>query len=75
VRSGTEARDGTLPNTSSFEQAWEYFQVAELRQYGMSVPAGIVRGRWPWDDAYQGVRGGQPVLGQREPTQWRRRAG
>jgi Domain of unknown function (DUF4262) len=31
------------------------------------------RGRWPWDDAYQGVRGGQPVLGQREPPERRRR--
>ncbi len=33
------------------------------------------RGRWPWDDAYQGVRGGQPVLGTREPLERRRRVG
>ena len=33
------------------------------------------RGRWPWDDAYQGVRGGQPVLGQREPAERRKRIG
>lgn len=25
------------------------------------------RGHWPWDKWYRGVRGGQPVLGQREP--------
>ena len=28
------------------------------------------RGRWPWD---QGVRGGQPVLGTREPPERRQR--
>jgi|HubBroStandDraft_6_1064221.scaffolds.fasta_scaffold259700_1 hypothetical protein len=33
------------------------------------------RGRWPWDDAYQGVRGGQPVLGPREPPERRKRIG
>jgi hypothetical protein len=33
------------------------------------------RGRWPWDRAYQGVRGGQPVLGPREPPDRRRRVG
>ncbi len=33
------------------------------------------RGRWPWDEAYQGVRGGQPVLGSREPPERRRRVG
>ena len=26
------------------------------------------RGRWPWEREYQGVQGGQPVLGRREPT-------
>jgi hypothetical protein len=33
------------------------------------------RGRWPWDHGYQGVRGGQPVLGAREPAERRRRVG
>jgi hypothetical protein len=55
----------------------------------MSLPLGIVvvihhyaeggkrvlAMRWPWDDAYQGVRGGQPVLGTREPPERRRRVG
>jgi hypothetical protein len=26
-----------------------------------------VRGHWPWDAGYRGVRGGQPVLGPRVP--------
>jgi uncharacterized protein DUF4262 len=32
-------------------------------------------GHWPWDRAYRGVRGGQPVLGTREPLERRRRVG
>lgn len=30
------------------------------------------RGQWPWDSWYRGVRGGQPVLGPREPEDRRR---
>jgi hypothetical protein len=29
------------------------------------------RGRWPWETGYRGVRGGQPVLGPREPAERR----
>jgi hypothetical protein len=40
--------------------------------YGPSVRALQVvhaddQGRWPWDRAYHGIRGGQPVLGIRAP--------
>jgi hypothetical protein len=33
------------------------------------------RGHWPWDAWYRGVRGGQPVLGVREPAERRKRVG
>jgi Domain of unknown function (DUF4262) len=33
------------------------------------------RGHWPWDERYRGVRGGQPVLGVREPAERRKRVG
>jgi hypothetical protein len=26
------------------------------------------RGRWPWEPGYRGIRGGQPVLGRRQPV-------
>jgi hypothetical protein len=29
------------------------------------------RGHWPWDTGWRGIRGGQPVLGTREPVQVR----
>jgi hypothetical protein len=29
------------------------------------------RGHWPWDVGWRGVRGGQPVLGTREPARAR----
>ena len=31
------------------------------------------RGRWPWDAWYRGIRGGQPILGIREPAERRKR--
>ena len=40
---------------------------------GLQLVHADKRERWPWDDAYQGVRGGQPVLGPREPPDRRRR--
>jgi hypothetical protein len=33
------------------------------------------RGHWPWGTCYRGVRGGQPVLGTREPEDRRKQAG
>ena len=42
---------------------------------GLQLVHADKRGRWPWDDGYQGVRGGQPVLGLREPPERRRRVG
>jgi hypothetical protein len=32
-------------------------------------------GHWPWDSWYRGVRGGQPILGTREPPERRKRVG
>jgi hypothetical protein len=29
------------------------------------------RGHWPWDTGWRGIRGGQPVLGPRQPVQTR----
>jgi hypothetical protein len=42
---------------------------------GLQLVHADKRGRWPWDRQYQGVRGGQPVLGTREPAERRRRVG
>jgi hypothetical protein len=42
---------------------------------GLQLVHADKRGRWPWDQGYQGVRGGQPVLGPREPTERRKRVG
>jgi len=35
---------------------------------GLQVAWADDRGRWPWDIGFRGSRGGQPVLGQREPV-------
>jgi hypothetical protein len=40
---------------------------------GLQLVHADKHGHWPWDQAYQGVRGGQPVLGPREPLERRRR--
>jgi hypothetical protein len=40
---------------------------------GLQLVHADKRGRWPWDRAYQSARGGQPVLGPREPPQRRKR--
>ena len=42
---------------------------------GLQLVHADKRGRWPWDHGYQGVRGGQPVLGAREPAERRKRVG
>jgi len=42
---------------------------------GLQLVHADKRGRWPWDQGYQGVRGGQPVLGTREPPERRQRVG
>jgi hypothetical protein len=42
---------------------------------GLQLVHADKRGRWPWDSGYQGVRGGQPVLGTREPLERRKRVG
>lgn len=46
---------------------WAHMDTA-VALYGQRITALQVvhadrRGRWPWDAGYQGVRGGQPVLG------------
>ena len=65
-------RDGIRP-------PWAHLNIAVglygQRIRGLQLVHADKRGRWPWDDAYQGVRGGQPVLGPREPPERRRRVG
>ena len=46
---------------------WAHLNMAvELygqRIRGLQLVHADKHGHWPWDQAYQGVRGGQPVLG------------
>jgi hypothetical protein len=78
---GTQAvlLDGPLIEVVRVATPWAHLNMAvELygrRIRGLQLVHADKRGRWPWDDAYQGVRGGQPVLGPREPPERRRRVG
>ena len=78
---GTQARlrDGPLVEVVRVTTPWAHLNMAvELygrRIRGLQLVHADKRGRWPWDRAYQGVRGGQPVLGRREPAERRKRAG
>jgi hypothetical protein len=78
---GTQAAllDGPLVEVVKVTAPWAHLNVAvELygqRIRGLQLIHADKRGRWPWDPEYQGVRGGQPVLGRREPPERRIRVG
>jgi hypothetical protein len=78
---GTQAAllDGPLVEVVKVTAPWAHLNVAvELygqRIRGLQLIHADKRGRWPWDREYQGVRGGQPVLGRREPPERRIRVG
>ena len=78
---GTQAEltGGPLVEVVEVTAPWAHLNVAvELygqRISGLQLVHADKRGRWPWDRAYQGGRGGQPVLGLREPPERRIRAG
>jgi hypothetical protein len=78
---GTQAAllDGPLVEVVKVTAPWAHLNVAvELygqRIRGLQLIHADKRGRWPWDREYQGVRGGQPVLGSREPPERRIRVG
>ena len=70
---GTRAalRDGPLVEVVRVAAPWAHLNLA-VEFYGQRIRALQLvhadgRGRWPWDAAYQGGPGGQPVLGPREP--------
>jgi hypothetical protein len=76
---GTQAalRDGPLVEVVRVAAPWAHLNLAVefygQRIRGLQLVHADERGRWPWDDAYQGMPGGQPVLGPREPPERRRR--
>jgi hypothetical protein len=78
---GTQATlvDGPLVELVRVATPWAHLSMAvglySQRIRGLQLVHADKRGRWPWDDAYQGMRGGQPVLGPREPPEGRRRVG
>jgi hypothetical protein len=76
---GTQATltDGPLVEVVAVEAPWAHLNLA-VELYGdqiggLQLVHADKHGRWPWDRRYQGVRGGQPVLGSRAPSQRRRR--
>ena len=78
---GTQAqlRDGPLVEIVRVAVPWAHLNMA-VELYGDGIRAlqlvhADKRGNWPWDRRYQGVRGGQPILGQREPAERRKRIG
>jgi hypothetical protein len=76
---GTQAalRDGPLVEIVRVAVPWAHLNLAvELygnRIRGLQLVPADKRGHWPWDRRYQGVRGGQPILGCREPPERRTR--
>jgi hypothetical protein len=78
---GTQATlvDGPVVEVVRVDAPWAHLNVAvEIygrRIQGLQLVHADKRGRWPWDREYQGVRGGQPVLGNREPPARRIRVG
>jgi hypothetical protein len=70
---------GPLVEVVRVTEAWAHLNVAVdiygRRIRGLQLVHADRRGRWPWDREYQGVRGGQPVLGRREPPEHRIRTG
>jgi len=78
---GTQATllGGPLVEVVQVASPWAHLNLA-AEFYGSRIRAlQLVHadkgGRWPWDRQYQGVRGGQPVLGTRAPPERRRRVG
>jgi len=78
---GTQATlvDGPLVEIVKVTAPWAHLNLA-VEFFGRGVRGlqlvhADKNGRWPWDREYQGVRGGQPVLGIREPPEHRQRAG
>jgi hypothetical protein len=78
---GTQATlvDGRDVEIVRVDAPWAHLNVAvEIygqRIQGLQLVHADKRGCWPWDREYHGVRGGQPVLGRREPPERRIRAG
>jgi hypothetical protein len=78
---GTQAAllDGPLVEVVRVAAPWAHLNVAVQfygnRIRGLQLVHADTRGRWPWDRQCQGGRGGQPVLGAREPPERRRRVG
>ena len=78
---GTQAAllGGPLVEVVRMAAPWAHLNMAVAfygqRIRGLQLVHADNRGRWPWDDGYQGVRGGQPVLGTREPLERRKRVG
>ena len=78
---GTQAalRDGPLVEVVKVAVPWAHLKWAVAfyghRISGLQLVHADKQGRWPWDSQYQGVRGGQPILGTREPPERRRRIG
>lgn len=78
---GTQATlvDGPLVEIVKVATPWAHLNLAVefygRRIRGLQLVHADKRGRWPWDRDYQGVRGGQPVLGRREPPERRQRVG
>jgi hypothetical protein len=78
---GTQAllRDGPLVEMVKVAVPWAHLNTAvelygdQIR--GLQLVHADKRGNWPWDSRYQGGRGGQPILGRREPAERRRRVG
>jgi hypothetical protein len=78
---GTQAEllDGPLVEVVKVARPWAHLNLAVEfygnRICGLQLVHADRRGHWPWDQRYQGGRGGQPVLGTREPPERRKRAG
>jgi hypothetical protein len=70
---------GPLVEVVRVSAPWAHLNMAVefygQRIRGLQLVHADKRERWPWDRAYQGVCGGQPVLGTREPPERRKRVG
>jgi hypothetical protein len=69
--------DGPLVEIVRVTVPWAHLKLA-VEFYGRRIRAlqlahADKRGCWPWDSQYRGVRGGQPILGTREPPERRKR--
>jgi hypothetical protein len=78
---GTQAAltDGPLVEVVRVAVPWAHLKLAVAiygdKIGGLQLVHADKRGRWPWDSQYQGVRGGQQILGTREPPERRKRIG